>query len=126
MPSTDRVVPGVRNFVEQKSNRLSADRGTDRDAGDVNLAERHLADAKKDQPGIAAAAAETLLGFEAPAGGAVHLIEYVRVPNQATREAMYDVLLGPDSPLTAVKFGDLPWMTRQQWAAQRGLPATAH
>jgi hypothetical protein len=125
MPSSDRVVAGVRNFVEQKSNRLSADRGTDVDSGDVNLAKGHLADAKKDQPGIAAAAAETLPGFEAPAGGAVHLIEYVRVPNQATREAMYDVLLGPDSPLTAVKFGDLPWMTRHQWAAQRALPATA-
>ena len=77
----------------------------------------------KDQPGIAAAAAETMPGFEAPAGGAVHLIEYVRVPNEATREAMYDVLLGPDSPLTAVKFGDLPWMTRAQWAARRGVAA---
>ncbi len=125
MPSSDRVVPGVRNFVEQKSNRLSADRGTDVDAGDVNLAKGHLTDAKEDQPGIAAAMAETLPGFEAPAGGAVHLIEYVRVPNQATREAMYDVLLGPDSPLTAVKFGDLPWMTRPQWAAQRALATAA-
>jgi hypothetical protein len=125
MPSPDRVIPGVRNFVEQKSNRLSAGRGTDVDADDVNLAKGHLADAKKDQPGIAAAAAETLPGFEAPAGGAVHLIEYVRVPNKATREAMYDILLAPDSPLTAVKFGDLPWMTRQQWAAHRAVPATA-
>jgi hypothetical protein len=125
MPSRDRLVPGVRNFVEQKSNRLSADRGTDVDAGDVNLAKDHLKDAKDDQPGIAAAAAETLPGFEAPAGGAVHLIEYVRVPNQATREAMYDVLLGPDSPLTAVKFGDLPWMTRAEWSARRGASATS-
>ncbi|MDN5768655.1 MAG: DUF4157 domain-containing protein [Humibacillus sp.] len=125
LPSADRVVAGVRNFVEQKSNRLSTERGTDVDAGDVNLAKRHLTDAKKDQPGIAAAAAETLPGFEAPAGGAVHLIEYVRTPSTATREAMYDVLLGPDSPLTAVKFGDLPWMTRAEWTAQRGLPTAA-
>jgi hypothetical protein len=121
MPSSDRVVPGVRNFVEQKSNRLSADIGTDVDAGDVALARGHLKDAVDDQPGIANAPAETLPGFEAPAGGAVHLIEYVRVPNEATREAMYDVLLGPGSPLTAVKFGDLPWMTREQWSARRGV-----
>jgi hypothetical protein len=64
-----------------------------------------------------------LAGFEAPAGEAVHLIEYVRVPNEATREAMYDILLAPDSPLTAVKFGDLPWMTRAQWAARHGVAA---
>jgi hypothetical protein len=121
MPSSDRVVPGVRNFVEQKSNRLSADSGTDVDAGDVALAREHRQDAVEDQPGIANAAAETLPGFEAPAGGAVHLIEYVRVPNEATREAMYDVLLGPGSPLTAVKFGDLPWVTREQWSARRGV-----
>jgi hypothetical protein len=123
-PSSDRVVQGVRNFVEQKSNRLSADTSPRVDAGDVALARTHLADAKKDQPGIAAARAETQPGFEAPAGGAVHLIEYVRVPNQATREAMYEVLLGTDSPLTAVKFGDLPWMTRDQWASRRGVPST--
>jgi len=43
----------------------------------------------------------------------VHLIEYVRVPNEVTREAMYEVLLSPDCPLTAVRFGDLPWMTRE-------------
>jgi len=125
MPASDRVVPGVRNFVEQKSNRLSAETAAGANAGDVALAREHLDEAVEDRPGIRAAGAETLSGFEAPAGDAVHLIEYVRVPNQATREAMYDVLLGPGSPLTAVKFGDLPWMTRQQWAAQRGLPATA-
>jgi Domain of unknown function (DUF4157) len=123
MPSSDRVVHGVRNFVEQKSNRLSADIGTDVDSGDVALARDHLKDAVADQPGIANAPAETRPGFEAPAGGAVHLIEYVRVPNEATREAMYDVLLGPGSPLTAVKFGDLPWMTREQWSARRGVPS---
>jgi hypothetical protein len=124
MPSSDRVVQGVRNFVEQKSNRLSADTGARVDAGDVALARTHLADGKKDQPGIAAARAETLPGFEAPAGGAVHLIEYVRVPNQATREAMYEVLLSTDSPLTAVKFGDLPWMTRDQWTSRPRVPST--
>jgi hypothetical protein len=125
MPAADRVVPGVRNFVEQKSNQLSAETRTGVDAGDEALARKHLDDAVKDQPGIRAAGAETLPGFEAPAGGAVHLIEYVRVPNEATRKAMYDILLGPGSPLTAVKFGDLPWMTREQWAARRGVSAAS-
>ena len=58
------------------------------------LAKGHLKDAVADVPGIATLP-ETLAGFEAPAGGAVHLIEYVRVPNEATRDAMYDVLLAP-------------------------------
>lgn len=125
MPASDRVVPGVRNFVEQKSNELSAETATGKNADDVNLAKAHLKDAVLDVAGIANAPAETLTGFEAPAGGAVHLIEYVRVPNETTREAMYDVLLAPGSPLTAVKFGDLPWMTRQQWAAHRAATSAA-
>lgn len=114
LPAAGRVVPGVRNFVEQKSNGLAE--------LDVGLARQHRKDAQLDQPGIAAAPAETLPGFEAPAGGAVHLIEYTRTPDQATQALFYDVLLGPDSPLTAVKFGDQPWMTRATWAAQRGRP----
>ena len=121
MPASDRLVQGVRNFVEQKSNELSPETATGVNAGDVNLAKGHLKDAVADVPGITNAPAETSTGFEAPAGGAVHLIEYVRVPNEATREAMYDVLLAPGSPLTAVKFGDMPWMTRQQWAAHRAM-----
>lgn len=103
---------------------LSFNTGTAVSAADVRLAEQHRIDAVLDKPGIVAAPAETLPGFQAPAGGAVHMIEYVRAPNQATREAMYDVLLAADSPLSAVKFGDQPWMTRDQWANIRGWPHT--
>ncbi|MFE9690596.1 DUF4157 domain-containing protein [Micromonospora sp. NPDC005806] len=123
LPADKRVVPDRRNFVEQKSDALSAPSSRGVDAGDVALARKYVGDARDDAPGVAAAPANTRPGFEAPGGG-VHMIEFVRTPNDVTMEAMLDVLLAPDSPFEAAKFGDGPWVTKAAWQARQPVIAS--
>lgn len=109
LPAAGRIIPGRRNFVEQKSDLLSgSDAGIS--AADVATARAYVADAVLDRPGV-----------DAPGVSGAHLIEFVRSPgNEVTRAAMLDVLLAEGSPFSAARFGGGEWVTKDAWHAMRG------
>jgi hypothetical protein len=99
-------------MVEQKSDKLSMPGIQGISAGDVAKAREYVRQGNLDRPGI-----EQI--------GAAHVIEFIRSPgNEVTRAAMLDVLLAHDSPFAAARIGDGQWITKEDWQARAGGPAS--
>jgi len=106
LPEGGRVVPGQRNFVEQKSDRLRGEGMDGVDSADTALARRYVADAILDAPALAM-----------PTVNGAHLLEFVRPTNPDNQAAMLRIIFGPTSPFQAARFGGGPWILRASWLA---------
>jgi hypothetical protein len=102
-----------RELVEQKSDDIRGVAGDkDPSPGGVAAAKLYVKHALLDAPAVRAA-------------DGVLMIEFVRPPgNEATRHAMLEILFKDPDAFGAVRFGGGPWITREQWIAERAaLPA---
>jgi hypothetical protein len=103
---------GRKEWVEQKSDLITAPEGSDKAFGPaVGRAKRYADDAALDF--------KALNADDATRGDTI-LIEFVRRPgNDATQDAMLRALFADGSPLQAVKFADDPWIERADFLARK-------
>jgi hypothetical protein len=107
--------PGTSDWMEIKTHRIDeAPKKTDVSADAVAIAREHAGEALQDW--------HALLANQSTRGDGI-VIQYAREPhNQATRQAMLDELFGPNSPITAVRFGDGPWIERSAARPNSPMP----
>lgn len=100
---------GRKEWVEQKSDLITAPDGEEVFRPAVDRARRYALDAELDKAALRASP---------DTAGDTILIEFVRSPgNDATKQAMLKTLFGPTSPIQAVKFADGAWIERAAFPA---------
>jgi hypothetical protein len=102
----------VREYLEHKSDLITGPPDGERPYGPgVAAARDYAADAALDWPAVRQA-------------GGVMVIEFARPPgNEATRQAMLQILFANPDHFRAVRFGGGPWIERAAWVAAQAAPA---